>query len=861
MRSDSYRVFFWLGSSDPGSGLSAVREIFEHTERKSDFFAVGSNAALLRLRDHAPELGIHPLEVPPDTTRAAALALLLRDFCDQDFAFASAGLALPPAWDLRLAWTAQRFPGVATVSPLFSSHFRTAKAAMEAAPGDELDRLFYRHSQFPLIETETVQDLCIFVRGKAVRSAPEPVREATPAKRLGLLVSHWKRLRYSHLIADHLYAVGTGPEIKLMQADAAAALEALGRRVLEAAGRRSPEPAVSQFLRPRVLHVVHSWGGGLERWVREYCRSDCCQDNLVLRSSGDRGAFGSRLVLYKNPDAAEPIEEWPLAPAIKSTEVFHGGYRAALAKIIDHYGVEAIVISSLIGHSLDALRSGLPVVIVCHDYYPFCPALNITFSGVCRSCGPGELAACTAGNPHHRFFRNTPPEQWLELREAFLREISQGRVVLAAPSVSVRDHYQRLAPEMAQQCRVIPHGTRPLPGAPLTLKPDERDADARLRLVVLGSLDRNKGRSLIESIWRELLQFADVLLAGCGPSGRDFAGPPAVTCIPEYCWETLAPLLASFEPDLALLPAVVPETFSLTLQELFELGIPTLASDLGSFHDRIEDGVNGFLCPPEPQAMLARLRQLAADRPALARVHQRLRQTPVRRLSEMLVDYRDLLGICSPSPKAYFCRDSRFPSDPIAAGFSELRWDCGSARSAAFRPSTVRQPVELSWPAQTGYLTYLDLYPTGAAGRLRLFALRLFDHTGKSVWEWDGSAAAFPASAGAAMEEPGCAVLQGGASPLRLPVTFGQLERLRLGGRLELEIEWPAAAAGPSAPRSSSGPELKSPVSREQLALELEHARTRIADLEGSLSWRLSRPLRTLGAAYLKARKSFRKPD
>jgi len=817
---EEYRVFLALDQADFPSALSRAREIFEKTRNKRQFFVVAPAGVLELLGED-----FRPVAIPSGAGRSHAFARILRDFGDKDVVFVKSGLILPADWDVRLAWTARHFPGVATVSPVFN-----CDVGDTFADADAIDRHCYRRSRFALIETNEFQDCCVYVRGEAVRAVPPPSSDADADKQIRHFTNHLKRLRYSHLIADHIYAGDAPSDLKRTSLSA----------VVE-----DGHPAVRDFMRPRVLHLMHSWGGGLERWVREYCRADCEHDNLILRSSGTWGAFGQRLGLYRHIDDRVPAADWPLSPWIKSTDTEHDEYRAVLTKIVSDYGIEAILISSLIGHSLDALRSGLPTAMVCHDYYPFCPALNITFSKICESCNAGDLAACTTENPHHRFFRNTPPEQWLHLRSEFVKQVRTTHPVLIAPSPSVRDNYRDLAPDLAEHCRVIPHGSRPLPSAPLRLDPL---AKRRLRVLVLGSLAPNKGQRILESIGKELRHFADLFLVGCGEFGRDYIAAPAVTVIREYRWESLPLILDEIQPDLALLPAVVPETFSFTLQELFELGIPTLASDLGSFHDRIEDGVNGFLCAPEPTPFLAKIKQLASDREALARVHRRLLSSSVRRVPEMLADYRDVLRAPSLSAKAYFCEDSRPPAQPIALGCCELRWDGGFARSTPFRPTSGRQTVALCWPEQRETFTGLELDPIGGPGVVHLLAARLLDRRGDPVWTWEGDPAAF-----------------GTAAPdirLKLPVGVSELARLCAGGRLELDLEWPAAeslihsVAHATASNGTAPPRID--VSTEQLASELASAKVRIADLETSLSWRLSRPLRTLGAVYLKARSSFK---
>ena len=110
---------------------------------------------------------------------------------------------------------------------------------------------------------------------------------------------------------------------------------------------------------------------------------------------------------------------------------------------------------------------------------------------------------------------------------------------------------------------------------------------------------------------------------------------------------------------------MVPETFSFTLQELFELAIPTLATDIGSFRNRITEGVNGFLCAPDAPSIIARLSELDCNRHVLAEVHARLRDTKVRRLPEMLADYESLTPVPKFSAKASFAPASRLCRVPM----------------------------------------------------------------------------------------------------------------------------------------------------------------------------------------------------
>src|SRR5262249_13278319 len=125
------------------------------------------------------------------------------------------------------------------------------------------------------------------------------------------------------------------------------------RRRIRSAQMSKKTGSVIAAARPRQLHIMHSWGGGLERWVREYCRADQTHVNFLLKSVGTWNSFGMELRLYRDCDDSQPIGVWPLRPAIKSTSTEHESYRSALAEIVERFGVGRILISSLIGHSLD----------------------------------------------------------------------------------------------------------------------------------------------------------------------------------------------------------------------------------------------------------------------------------------------------------------------------------------------------------------------------------------------------------------------------------------------------------------------------------------------------------------------------
>lgn len=396
---------------------------------------------------------------------------------------------------------------------------------------------------------------------------------------------------------------------------------------------------------PVRLHIAHSWGGGLERWIRDFCLTDTECNNLVLKSVGVPGTPGQFLWLYSYSDEQETVlQRWELQPPIATTAIAHAEYCLALADIVDRYAVRGILVSSLIGHSLDVLETGLETAVICHDYYPFCPAINIYFDGICSQCDRSDLDRCQQHNPFNRFLPGALPAVWSDIRQYFRESIVQHQIPLVMPSQSVRTHLTQLDPAFSDaRFRCIPHGVNwsvpPLP--------NRRDSsDQKLRVLVLGSLALHKGRDLLLALAPQIADIAEFYLLGYGQEGTALSDLSNVTAVSEsYRPTDLAEKVAQIQPDLGLLLSIWPETFSYTLSELQILGIPTLATRTGSFAERIVDGDTGFLAEVHPEAVAEKLRSIAAKPDVIDRIAEKLRALNHKTVEAMLEEYRELLPL------------------------------------------------------------------------------------------------------------------------------------------------------------------------------------------------------------------------
>lgn len=394
--------------------------------------------------------------------------------------------------------------------------------------------------------------------------------------------------------------------------------------------------------KPVQMHVVHDLGGGVERWYQDFCSADATRTNLVLKPFLFDESNGAGLMLFRAANDMEPIRFWPFRRPIKTITTTHDEYREAIDQILQEFAIDAIIVSSLIGHSLDILGTGLPTIFITHDYFPFCPAINAYFNGPCNDCDDQRLAECACSNPvEFNPFPDLSVSDRIRIRQGFLEHLRHHQTILVSPTSVTRRRWRDLMPDFAErEIGVIPHG-QSVAWSPIENAP--RSGTNRLRLLVLGLLTAPKGFHLLEQALEELTSRVEVLMVGVGVLGRLLAEKPGVTIVDSYELERLPGLLTELQPDLALLSSVCPETFSYSLSELTAMGIPVLAANVGAFSERIRDDETGFLFEPTPNSLIKRLEEVNRNRALLATVRARLLTLSQRTAEEMVADYHRLL--------------------------------------------------------------------------------------------------------------------------------------------------------------------------------------------------------------------------
>ncbi len=391
------------------------------------------------------------------------------------------------------------------------------------------------------------------------------------------------------------------------------------------------------------LHITHSWGGGVERWVESFIDADADGLHFQLRAEGPESGkgCGQRLALYLGNRLEAPVACWWLQPPIRSATARDPAYRKILADALARIGAGRVIVSSLVGHSLDALATGLPTVQVLHDYFPRWPLLGVHPGPYLESGQTVDLDRAMSDHPLLAEFRDLDASGWAALGRRWREAVIAGDVCVVAPSRSVVDLLGRLDPDWpTDRIEIIPHGLPRLP-APATVRPRDRE-DGRLRLVIPGRIQQGKGQRLLMEALPELTRHARVCLLGAGKCGELFFGRPDVDVIIQYRREELADILAGMGPHVAALLSVVPETFSYTLSEMQQLRIPVIATRVGSLAERISDGETGWLIEPAAAALVECVRRLAGNHDLIDAARGRLEAVDPPDAARMVQRYDSL---------------------------------------------------------------------------------------------------------------------------------------------------------------------------------------------------------------------------
>jgi glycosyltransferase involved in cell wall biosynthesis len=174
--------------------------------------------------------------------------------------------------------------------------------------------------------------------------------------------------------------------------------------------------------------------------------------------------------------------------------------------------------------------------------------------------------------------------------------------------------------------------------------------------VFVGRLSEEKGVRILLKAWRQLGRVLPLKIVGDGPmrpAVQQAATDATIELVGHMPLETVYTLIG--EARVLVLPSEVYEMFPRVIVEAFAKGTPVVAAGLGAMAEIVEDGRTGLhFAPGDPADLAAKVRQVLADPPALARMRRAARDTFEQRFTadhnhrSLMAIYCRALGARSP---------------------------------------------------------------------------------------------------------------------------------------------------------------------------------------------------------------------
>lgn len=389
--------------------------------------------------------------------------------------------------------------------------------------------------------------------------------------------------------------------------------------------------------KPVMLHICMNWGGGVHQWINDFCQHENNYQHLILASNGElyRHRHGESLTLHYGDTQGPSIKEYELQSPIKATCITHAEYSQILKTIIDQFQVQQVVVSSIIGHSMECLQTSLPTIRVLHDYFPSWPSLIANLEQPQVSQNDIKNALLQTKNEPFGHIETSDYLRWrLNLHNIYTSEDVQ----LVAPSQSVVDNMKKIDNSSFDDVVVIPHAIESI--KPITY---DRDNDDFI-ILVLGRINPPKGQALLESIIDQLGEDYQFTFLGAGNEGKKYLNDKNISVVMDYDNDKLSEYLTDAQPDIALITSQTSETFNYTLSELQQAGICVVSTRFGALKERIIEGETGFLCDDDSTVIADKIRQLRNNPQDIAQVRSNLYTLNFQNFIDQVAQYRSLIA-------------------------------------------------------------------------------------------------------------------------------------------------------------------------------------------------------------------------
>ncbi|MBK1672476.1 hypothetical protein CKO35_04025 [Ectothiorhodospira shaposhnikovii] len=355
--------------------------------------------------------------------------------------------------------------------------------------------------------------------------------------------------------------------------------------------------------RPRVLAITHRQGGGVEQHLMDMAR--ILDRDIELLSIAQDGHDVMRLRWLRPGE--EDFSLWFRMP--QEQDILVNLLRwLAVGRIHVHHILE---VPRCILDLPEIL--GVPWDFTVHDHYPVCPQYNLTDEHG-HFCGEPDEAGCARCLSVRPAPWGLDIESWRRLFGHWLvgadRVFVPSRITLARVQYYFPDANYCLAPHPELAGMV-----EPAPELPPSDKAMSRAVDPPpsirsgrpFKVLVLGVINPAKGLDLLtRCAWDARNRALPMEYRVLGWFERPMLGGEElpVSCTGPYPRDQVRALITAEQADVMLFPSQAPETWSYTLTEGLQSGLPLVASARGAMLERLAGVERAVLLNPDDDARI-----------------------------------------------------------------------------------------------------------------------------------------------------------------------------------------------------------------------------------------------------------------
>lgn len=341
----------------------------------------------------------------------------------------------------------------------------------------------------------------------------------------------------------------------------------------------------------------HNGGGGSNIYSNNFIKVIQADGGVVLR------VYCFEAVWIVQWSGAGEVSNYYTSAIEELFEVLSASHSASIAinSLYGYLDIE-VAVTNIIGlaRSLNATLD-----FKTHDFYALCPSPHLSdFQG--KYCGvPQDIEVCKSClrknlDWYHGWYpRENRPIDISKWRKPFAKLLEAATTVTFFDQSSV-EIVRKIFILDESKIKVTPHNIN-------DFKCDKQiDLKGQLHIGVLGTLSEMKGGKIVSALYEHIEKCS--LKIPITVIGRSLINTPqGINVHGSYTPNDLPTIIENYGVNVILMPSIVPETFSYTISEAMEMGLPIVAFNIGAQGTRLSQYEMGEVIPlgSSPDVILA----------------------------------------------------------------------------------------------------------------------------------------------------------------------------------------------------------------------------------------------------------------